>query len=98
MLNQRPKEEKIGVICRGCESRAIRALTVEQQLNRENLYLIGVPCQGIIDWRALERAVDGEIQAVAEDGQDLLVTLKDGQKKLARAEVPAQRLPKLPPT
>ena len=87
LLSQRPKDEKIGVICRGCESRAIRALTIEQQLKRENLYLIGVPCQGIIDWRALERAVDGDILAVAEVGEDLLVTLKDGEKKLARAEV-----------
>jgi ferredoxin len=86
LLKQRAKTEKTGIICRGCESRAIRALTVEQQVVRENLYLIGVPCEGILDWRAIARVIGKEILGVAEQGQDLIVTCADGEHKLSRGE------------
>jgi len=86
LLKGRPKTEKIGVICRGCESRAMHALVVEQQIVRENLYLIGVPCQGILDWREISHAIGKEIIKASEDGQDVIITCADGQRKLARSE------------
>ncbi len=86
LLKGRPKTEKIGIICRGCESRALHALTVEQQVMRDNLYLIGVPCDGILDWRAISRAIGKEILKVSESGQDVLVTCADGGHTLARGE------------
>jgi formate dehydrogenase subunit beta len=85
-LKQRSPNEKIGVICRGCESRAIRALTVEHQVNRQNLYLIGIPCAGILDWKAISRAVDREITTVREEDQLVIVTCADGDHELPRAE------------
>ncbi len=86
LLKQPSKDEKIGIICRGCESRAIRALTVEKQLVRENLYLIGIPCTGILDWHKISRAVGQEILRVEEDGEELIITCADGEQKLARGE------------
>lgn len=86
LLKQRVKIEKIGVICRGCESRAIHALTVEHQVIRENLFLIGVSCEGILDWRAISRAVGMEILNAVEDGQNLQIICADGEHQLARPE------------
>ena len=87
LLKQRPKNEKIGLICRGCESRAIRALIIEHQFAREDLYLIGIPCQGILDWREISRTVGSEVLKVVEDGGDVIVTCADGEHKFARREV-----------
>ena len=39
-------EKKIGICVRGCDSRAINRMISDKQLNRENLYLIGIPCDG----------------------------------------------------
>lgn len=86
LLKQFKPDEKIGVICRGCESRAIRALVIEHQLNRENLYLIGVPCEGILDWRTISRAVPYDITAAREESDRLIIQHSDGEAVLQRSE------------
>jgi ferredoxin len=40
---------KVGVVVRGCDSRAIVRLIVEQVINREDVYLIGVGCPGMLN-------------------------------------------------
>ena len=43
-----PKGGKIGVVVKGCDLKALAGLMGESQLKRENLYLIGVPCAGVL--------------------------------------------------
>ena len=40
---------KVGLVVRGCNSRAIVRLVIDQVIKREEVYLIGVGCPGIID-------------------------------------------------
>lgn len=46
VLDDRYPEKKIGVIIRGCDSRAINRIVKDKQMKREDLYLIGIPCDG----------------------------------------------------
>lgn len=85
-LHHRPKDEKIGLICRGCESRAVRALVVEKQKKREDLYLIGVPCEGILDWRKISRRIGEEINEVREEDERIIVFSAKGRTELNRSE------------
>lgn len=39
---------KIGVVVKGCDLKALVGLMGESQLRREELYLIGVPCAGVL--------------------------------------------------
>ena len=43
-----PKGGKIGVVVKGCDLKALVGLIGESQLKREDLYLIGVPCVGVL--------------------------------------------------
>ena len=43
-----PKKGKIGIVVKGCDLKAIVGLMGESQLKREDLYLIGVPCAGVL--------------------------------------------------
>ena len=43
-----PKTGRIGIIVKGCDLKALVGLMGESQLRRENLYLIGVPCAGVL--------------------------------------------------
>jgi len=43
-----PKTGRIGIVVKGCDLKAIVGLLGESQLKRENLYLIGVPCAGVL--------------------------------------------------
>ena len=43
-----PKTGKIGIVVKGCDLKAVFGLLGESQLQRENLYLIGIPCSGVL--------------------------------------------------
>ncbi len=75
-----PPKPKIGIVAKGCDLRSIVTLIKEKQAPRENLVLIGAPCQGMIDKRKVEDAVSGKkIQDYHEQDGQLQVTVKGGQ-------------------
>jgi len=84
---KRPPKPKIGIVAKGCDLRSIVTLIKEKQAPRENLVLIGVPCQGMIDKRKVEDAIvtqtsrlrDSEIQDYQEQDGVLNVTVKGGK-------------------
>jgi coenzyme F420-reducing hydrogenase beta subunit len=88
-ITRRPREERIGIVCRGCESRAVRVLVSEHQHNRDKLYVIGVPCEGIIDWRKIGLAPEQFANALqaAEQEDEVVVVLGDGERRFQRADV-----------
>lgn len=43
-----PKSGRIGIVVKGCDLKALVGLMGESQLKREQLYLIGVPCAGVL--------------------------------------------------
>ena len=45
-LDDRYPDQKLALILRGCDSRAVNRMLRDKQLKRENLYLIGVVCDG----------------------------------------------------
>ena len=50
LANYLPKrKDKIGIVAKGCDSRSIVVLIQENQIKREQLYIIGVPCEGMTD-------------------------------------------------
>ncbi len=63
LANYLPKrQEKIAIVAKGCDTRSIAVLMVENQIAREQLYIIGVPCRGMLDrrrvWAAGESSRD----------------------------------------
>ena len=43
-----PKKGKIGIVVKGCDLKALTGLMGESQLKREDIYIIGVPCAGVL--------------------------------------------------
>jgi len=86
-LTRLPKSQKIGMLVRGCENRSVNALVVEKQKLRENLFLVGIPCEGIIDWRKIvERAGEAVID-VHENGLNVFVDSRTGNFNFNRADL-----------
>ncbi|MEW6667574.1 MAG: 4Fe-4S dicluster domain-containing protein [Thermodesulfobacteriota bacterium] len=84
-LTGRP--ERIGVLATGCNSRNIVNHLVENQLKREKVYILGVPCTGMVNHRAVQRAVGGrEILGVEENGDSLIVTGRDLREILKKQD------------
>jgi len=86
-LTRYPHDTLIGIVVRGCESRSVNALVVEKQHPRENLYLIGIPCQGIIDIKKIIRKTGEEVSDFSEDEDQVSVTVKGQKVTFTREEL-----------
>jgi formate dehydrogenase (coenzyme F420) beta subunit len=77
-----PTDAKIGVCVKGCDARTLVALLQEELVDKEKLYVVGVPCDGIVDRRKLEKQFADEIVDIAfpEKGK-VVVTTRQGEKK-----------------
>ena len=72
------EEKKVGILATGCNSRNMVTHVIENQIKREQLYIVGIPCTGMIDHRAVLRALgDAEILEVIEDGERFTVKGND---------------------
>ena len=81
------RKEKIGVVAKGCDSRNIVTHIIENKVQRAQLYIIGVPCKGMIDKRKIAEALDGEVISVSENGDSVIVTGNGQDKTLNKADV-----------
>lgn len=61
--------KKIGIIAKGCDAKSIVVLLQENQLKRENVFIIGLECPGVIDEARLSfgsKQTQGEISFAAK--------------------------------
>lgn len=84
-----PAGAKIGLCVKGCDSRTLVALLQEALVDKEKLYVVGVPCDGIIDRRKLEKEFRHEIVDIAfpEKGKVVVTSAKGETKEFAQDEV-----------
>jgi formate dehydrogenase subunit beta len=68
---------KVGLVVKGCDARSVTALSLEKRFKPGQLFLIGVPCQRMVDRRKVKRAVKGEILQAREEA-DLIHVKGDG--------------------
>lgn len=78
---------KVAVVAKGCDSRNIVGHIVENRVKREDVVVIGVPCTGMIDPQKAMDAAGGEILAMQEDGEILVLTSATDEKRIPKAEL-----------
>ncbi|MDY6972489.1 MAG: 4Fe-4S dicluster domain-containing protein [Thermodesulfobacteriota bacterium] len=81
------RTDRIGILANGCNSRNIVTHVVENQISREQLYIVGIPCTGMIDHRAVQSAVNHrEISDIQEDGDRFVVKGKDFEETFSKGD------------
>ena len=43
------RRKRVGLVVKGCDSRSLNLMLTESQVKRENLYVIGICCEGVVD-------------------------------------------------
>lgn len=74
---------RTAVVAKGCDSRSIVSLIQDKQVRREDVFIIGVPCQGLVDVAKVERLV-GKDSDMIDDitvTDDKAVVTVDKKKK-----------------
>ena len=82
------KYDKIGIVVKGCDARSIILYVTENQVKRENVVIIGVPCQGIYESRKIINITDGrEVLEQKTEGDQVILKGRDFEIKVPREQV-----------
>ncbi|MCL5943175.1 MAG: Coenzyme F420 hydrogenase/dehydrogenase, beta subunit C-terminal domain [Actinobacteria bacterium] len=76
-----PPGAKIGVCVKGCDSRTLVALLQEALVDKEKLYVIGVPCDGVVSRRRIEKAFPDEVVQIDFAGEVVTAVTRGGRSK-----------------
>lgn len=80
------RKEKIGIIAKGCDTRNIVNHMVENKITRDQLHIIGVPCNGMVDRAKISSQFDREIIEYAEKGDTLVLTTALGTTQVLKKD------------
>jgi ferredoxin len=87
-----PKKGKIGIVVKGCDLKAIVGLMGEAQLKREDLYLIGVPCAGVLA-SAVQPSTELTAETIAPKCTECDAQLPSGCDFVPNVQLPTQQQP-----
>ncbi len=78
---------RIAIIAKGCDSRNIVTHIVENQIKRDQIYIIGVPCNGMVDKFKIAALFKDEITQFEEAGDTLTVSSVSQTQTLSKQDV-----------
>ena len=88
----RKEEGKVLVFLKPCDTYSFNQLLTEHRFDREKVYAVGIPCDGMVDINAIKLALGDGIVSVNTDADTLKVeTLYDGTKEIVKADVLLER-------
>jgi ferredoxin len=85
-LIQYAKEGKTAVLLKPCDTLSFNQLVNEHRINRDNVYVIGVGCDGMVDIDKIRAMGIKGITAVKQDGENLVVSTLYGEKTVKKAD------------
>ena len=84
LIGPQGEELKVGIVSKGCVGRALIHLAVEKQLNLDNIKIIGIPCNGIVNRKLIEKEIgEREIFEIFASENNIIVKGKYFEKKFA---------------
>ncbi len=88
----RKSEEKVLVFLKPCDTYSFNQLLTEKRFDRELVYAIGIPCEGMADISRVRAEAGDGIISVASEGDNIVVeTLYDGKVLVDAKSVMAER-------
>ena len=89
----RENDKKIGICVKGCDSRSLIALIQEKFVDREMVYIVGIPCDGTVDWRRVMRLEPSlkDVQKLTIQGNELHIETTQKTYRFPLEQVLEQR-------
>jgi len=80
--------KRIGVVAKGCDGRSLVLYAVEKQINRENVVIIGVPCEGVFDKKKVLKKTEGrEVLEYQAKGDKILIKGRDFELSFLKQDI-----------
>lgn len=78
----------VGIVVKGCDARSLALYLSENQIKREHVVIIGVPCAGVIEPRKLREQTAGKhVNDWRRDGDTFFIRTKDSDIESARGDM-----------
>ncbi len=85
-------DAKILVFLKPCDTYSFNQLLTEHRFDREKVYAVGIPCNGMADLRLVKEAAGDGIRSIDSEGETLVLhTLYDGDRTLPLEAVLSER-------
>lgn len=86
-------EGKILIFLKPCDTYSFNQLLTEHRFDREKVYAVGIPCEGMADIAKVKEIVGDGIVSIEADGDDLKVTTlyEDAPVSVSAKDVMAER-------
>ncbi len=82
---------KILVFLKPCDTYSFNQLVTEHRIDREKVYVVGIPCEGMADVEKIKKTAD-TIVDIAADGESFNIeTLYDGTVKVKASDMLSER-------
>ncbi len=91
LVKETKKEGKVLAFLKPCDTYSLNQLTKEHRVNRDNVYVIGVGCDGKADVEKIKAMGISGILGITAEGDNYLVETLYGSHTLAKADVMAER-------
>jgi len=87
--DEKPDKKKIGLIVKGCDSKAIVQIIQEKGMDRDDIILIGIPCEGMIDPKKINAKFPRQTKNidVSEDKNNFIVNIEGKSHKVPKEEL-----------
>ncbi|MBW2368941.1 MAG: 4Fe-4S dicluster domain-containing protein, partial [Deltaproteobacteria bacterium] len=83
------KKQKVGIVVKGCDSRAVIELLQEKLINKDNLVVFGLHCDGVVSLEKIRKRIGelGLVSSAQVNGDTLTVTRSDDTHSLPISEI-----------
>ncbi len=81
---------RVGIITKGCDNRSIISLIQDNQIVREDIVIMGIPCPGLIDLSKVELRLGrdrDELDDITRDGDRVVITVDGKERDFSATEV-----------
>jgi len=87
LILETKKEGKVLVMLKPCDTYSFNQLVTEHAINRDNVYVLAIPCEGKIDINKIRAMGIKGITNIEEKGENIVVSTLYGEKTIKRDDV-----------
>ncbi len=88
----RKGDNKVLVFLKPCDTYSFNQLLTEHRFDKEKVYAIGIPCDGMVDVKKVKDLVGDGVVSIKAEGDNLVVeTLYDGIKTISKKDALQER-------
>lgn len=92
LVKETKKDGKVLVFLKPCDTYSFNQLLTEHRFDKEKVYAVGIPCDGMVDINKIKSQVSESVLGAERIGDEVSVeTLYDGKQTVKREEVLAER-------